>query len=169
MSVLWCVHVIGPDDLHAHPTFEAAEAHAVALNESIRAAEHRSPAIADITCRAVVAVWQWSAEAHASSLARHGNATIVAPVATPAEVEALRRERDAWEKTARGGAAEIAAQITNAATLRAANARLREAAELAAPLLLAAAFLTHAVNEKAAQCYEDASTKVRSALKAPTP
>ena len=68
-EVLWCVHVIGPDDLHAHPTFEAAEAHASALNVAIRAQEEKSPALKEITCRAVVAIWPWSQQAHSAAIA----------------------------------------------------------------------------------------------------
>jgi chromosome segregation ATPase len=108
--------------------------------------------------------------------AKEAASWLASPVATPAEVEALRRERDALreEKPELVEELETALRQRQAARARVAeletdNARLREAAELAAPLLLAAAFLTHAVNEKASQCYEEASTKVRAALQEPTP
>ena len=68
-DILWCVHIIGPDDLHAHPTFEAAEVHAIALNTAIRSQEEKAPALKEITCRAVVAIWPWSPEAHAAAIA----------------------------------------------------------------------------------------------------
>jgi hypothetical protein len=68
-NVLWCCHVIGPDDVHAAVDFDAAKAHADALNAAIdrNTAEH--PELADILCRAVPALWPWSAEAHAEALA----------------------------------------------------------------------------------------------------
>lgn len=69
-KVLWCCHVLGPDDLHAAPSYEAALAHATALNAAIdgRVAEH--PELADVLCKAVPALWPWSPEGHASALAK---------------------------------------------------------------------------------------------------
>jgi hypothetical protein len=51
------------------------------------------------------------------------------PVATPAEVEALRRERDAWQRACEENAADGSRWLNELATLRAANARLREVLE----------------------------------------
>lgn len=64
-KILWCVHVIGPDDLHAAPDFEAAVRMAAELSGAL--APHLST---DISCLPVVAVWPWSAKAHAESLAK---------------------------------------------------------------------------------------------------
>ena len=71
MTDLWCVHIIGPDDVIAYPDKASAENEARLLNESIadEAARHRDdenwPA-----GRAEVAPWPWSAEAHAADM--HG-------------------------------------------------------------------------------------------------
>lgn len=54
---LWALHIEGPDDIFAMPSKEAAEAHAVILNE--RLPDH---------CRAVAKPWPHSAEAHAEDM-----------------------------------------------------------------------------------------------------
>ncbi|RVT91372.1 hypothetical protein EOD42_22215 [Rhodovarius crocodyli] len=64
-KLLWCVNVLGPDDVHAAENFE----HAVWLcnqhnqfNSAINKAEH------DILLLAIVIPWPWDREAHAADL-----------------------------------------------------------------------------------------------------
>lgn len=64
--VLWCVHVIGPDEVYAEPSHAAAVAAADKLN---RAVWSRAGA-PDVTCFAYPDVWPWSKEAHAEDLAK---------------------------------------------------------------------------------------------------
>jgi hypothetical protein len=69
---LWCVHIPGPDDLYAHPSRDACEAHATAFNERMRRywadnpRTENDPTEAALT--AVVIPWPWSAEAHARAI-----------------------------------------------------------------------------------------------------
>lgn len=62
---LWCVHVIGPDDLYAEPSHASAVASAEKLN---RAVWSRDNAPDDVTCFAYADTWPWSSEAHAVAL-----------------------------------------------------------------------------------------------------
>lgn len=64
---LWCVHVIGPDDLYAEPSHAAAVANAEKLN---RAVLGRSDTPGDVMCFAYADTWPWSAEAHAKDIER---------------------------------------------------------------------------------------------------
>ena len=57
---LWCLHHIGPDDVHPAPDFATAQAWANYANEAYSG-------FADIS-RFVVAVWPWSSSAHAEGL-----------------------------------------------------------------------------------------------------
>lgn len=59
---LWCLHHIGPDDVHPAPDFATAQKWADWANR--RFAEH-----SDLS-RFVVAIWPWSAERHADGLAK---------------------------------------------------------------------------------------------------
>lgn len=59
---LWCLHHIGPDDVHPAPDFATAQKWADWANR--RFAEH-----SDLS-RFVVAIWPWSAERHAEGLAK---------------------------------------------------------------------------------------------------
>jgi hypothetical protein len=68
--VLWCVHVIGPDDVHAQPSHAHAVAKADELN---RALWSRADGPDDLLCFAYADVWPWSAEAHAASLKQPDN------------------------------------------------------------------------------------------------
>ena len=70
-ATLWCVHVIGPDDVHAAPDFDTAEQWAIRQNALMRkytvdAGMEDDPYWPQV--RAVVAVWPWSAEGHAADL-----------------------------------------------------------------------------------------------------
>jgi len=59
---LWCLHAIGPDDVHPAPDFSTAQKWADWGNQ-------RFGEEADIL-RFVVAVWPWSVESHADGLQR---------------------------------------------------------------------------------------------------
>lgn len=65
---LWCVHVLGPDDLHAMPTHEAAVMSAREMNYALysKAATRTDD---DVLCFAYAAPWPHSKEAHAGALA----------------------------------------------------------------------------------------------------
>ena len=72
MSKLWCVHLIGPDDVIAYPDQQSAEREATLINEALerRAVAHKGNANWP-TPRAVAKIWPWSAEAHAADLAEN--------------------------------------------------------------------------------------------------
>lgn len=57
---LWCVHHIGPDDVHPAPDFETAQKWAKYANDTFAEYAYIS--------RFEVAVWPWSADAHAAAL-----------------------------------------------------------------------------------------------------
>lgn len=62
---LWCVHILGPDDLMAAPSHDAAVVHARELNKAL----HGKPnAPDDILCFAYAAPWPHSKESHGASL-----------------------------------------------------------------------------------------------------
>ncbi len=65
-KVLWCVHVLGPDDLHAMPDYATAEKNVADL---IAALMPKSAEL-DVLCLPIVAVWPWSKEAHREGLKR---------------------------------------------------------------------------------------------------
>lgn len=62
---LWCVHILGPDDVLAAPCHEAAVVHARELN---KAAHGRANAPADVLCFAYAAPWPHRPEAHAEAV-----------------------------------------------------------------------------------------------------
>lgn len=69
MAELWCMHVIGPDDVHAAPDKETAQNWADWLN----AEAAKSAAMIgedDPMVKATVAPWPYSAESHADDLPR---------------------------------------------------------------------------------------------------
>lgn len=59
--VLWCVHVLGPDDVHATASHAEAVSEANRLNVSLWSREN---APRDVLCFAYADVWPWSADAH---------------------------------------------------------------------------------------------------------
>lgn len=63
--VLWCVHVIGPDNVFAMASEEAAQLAATELN----AAFAETVRVTNIDCRAVAEPWPYSADSHAADLA----------------------------------------------------------------------------------------------------
>lgn len=62
---LWCVHILGPDDILAAPSHDAAVIHARELNKTLHA---RPSTPGDILCFAYAAPWPYSPESHADSL-----------------------------------------------------------------------------------------------------
>lgn len=71
-STLWCVHIIGPDDVIAFPDKASAEREAALINDAMtRFIAVREPDDNWPTLKAVAAVWPWSPETHAEDLARN--------------------------------------------------------------------------------------------------
>lgn len=76
MSILWCCHVRGPDDVYAAPDYETALAWSDILNEmNWRCEKYPKPGAfenprnyADCLVKAVPAPWPHSAEAHARDM-----------------------------------------------------------------------------------------------------
>lgn len=64
-ATLWCLHLRGPDDVHAAPS----KAHAEAAAATYNAAFKEKAARAGILFEAVAAPWPHSAESHAASVA----------------------------------------------------------------------------------------------------
>ncbi len=62
---LWCVHILGPDDVLAAPSHGAAEAHAHELNKSLHGHRTTEP---DVLCFAYAAPWPHTPEGHAEEL-----------------------------------------------------------------------------------------------------
>lgn len=61
---LWCVHIIGPDDLYAAPSKEEAEERVAAQNEWINS----DPKMRDYGIKAELLPWPYTPESHADSL-----------------------------------------------------------------------------------------------------
>lgn len=61
----WCVHILGPDDVLAAPSHEAAVVHARELNKSIQK-KYAGPN--DVLCFAYAAPWPHDKEAHAEAV-----------------------------------------------------------------------------------------------------
>jgi hypothetical protein len=73
MAGLWCIRLVGPDELLAADNQEAAQRMADAHNDAVRGIIKRKPTIAgdgitEDSMRAVVEPWPYSAEAHARHL-----------------------------------------------------------------------------------------------------
>ena len=94
---LWCVHVIGPDDVYAEPSHAAAIASAEKLNLSLWS---RDNAPDDVICYAYADVWPWSAERHASDMKRRAEdeATSKPRIPDPENLEIYRLSRRAVDK-----------------------------------------------------------------------
>ena len=63
--VLWGVHVLGPDDVHAAPSHEAAAVHAHEMNKALHG---KVGAPDDVLCFAYAAPWPHSRDSHAESV-----------------------------------------------------------------------------------------------------
>ncbi len=61
---LWCVHILGPDDVLAAPSHDAAVVHARELNKAV----HARPAVDDVLCFAYAAPWPHSKDEHAEAV-----------------------------------------------------------------------------------------------------
>lgn len=62
---LWCVHVLGPDDVYAAPSHDAAVVHARWLNQAVHG---RNSTPRDILAFAYAAPWPHSKESHADDV-----------------------------------------------------------------------------------------------------
>lgn len=62
---LWCVHILGPDDVLAAPSHEAAAVHAHELNKTIHGRVSKAD---DVLCFAYAAPWPYTAEDHADAV-----------------------------------------------------------------------------------------------------
>ncbi len=63
--ILWCIHVLGPDDVIAAPSHAAAVEGAEKLNKALWSREN-SPD--DILCFSFADVWPWSDEQHSEDV-----------------------------------------------------------------------------------------------------
>jgi hypothetical protein len=63
--VLWCVHVLGPDDVMAAPSHDAAATHARELNKAVHSGVSAGN---DVLTFAYAAPWPYSPEDHAKSV-----------------------------------------------------------------------------------------------------
>jgi hypothetical protein len=68
--VKWCVHVLGPDDVIAAPSHDAAVVRARTMNQELHG---RARDVGDVLCFAYAAPWPHSAEDHAMDLAKQSN------------------------------------------------------------------------------------------------
>ena len=87
---LWCLHIIGPDDVHAAPS----KAHA--LRAAARFNDHFEGIANGVLCRAVAEPWPHSAESHAESVERFCSEWLApredgAAASCAPELESLRR------------------------------------------------------------------------------
>jgi len=62
---LWCVHILGPDDVLAAPSHDAAAVHAHELNKAVHS---RVSEPNDVLCFAYAAPWPYSREHHAEAV-----------------------------------------------------------------------------------------------------
>lgn len=62
---LWCVYVLGPDDVQAAPSYSAAVERAREINESVHGLK---TGVRDILCFAYAAPWPHTAEGHKANL-----------------------------------------------------------------------------------------------------
>jgi len=61
---LWCLHILGPDDVYAAPSKAAAVSCAARFNARFGPIAAQN----DVMCEAVVVPWPYSPESHAESL-----------------------------------------------------------------------------------------------------
>ena len=63
--VKWCVHILGPDDVMAAPSHDAAVAHAHELNKLLHRGARRSD---DVLCFAYAAPWPHDLNSHEAAV-----------------------------------------------------------------------------------------------------
>lgn len=68
MTDLWCVHIIGPDDLIPAPDRGTAERWADKANEYINQKLAENPDFADPRIEAEVILWPYTPEGHAEGV-----------------------------------------------------------------------------------------------------
>lgn len=70
MSDLWCMRVLGPDEMHAAENKEAAQVMADIHNDAMRGFVRRKPHLAEDEnlMRAVVEPWSGTAAGHAKNM-----------------------------------------------------------------------------------------------------
>lgn len=66
-KILWCVHVLGPDELHAMPSYDAAEQN---VRDLIATLYTPKMIALDVMCLPIVAPWPYSADAHRAEVAK---------------------------------------------------------------------------------------------------
>ena len=64
-KILWCVRVLGPDELHAMPSYDVAEQN---VAELVAVLFTERTAALDVLCLPVVAAWPYSPKAHREDL-----------------------------------------------------------------------------------------------------
>ena len=64
---LWCVHIIGPDDLYAAPSKAEAEERVAAQNDWI----NNDPKLRDSGIQAEVLLWPYTPASHAENITQH--------------------------------------------------------------------------------------------------
>ena len=62
---LWCIHILGPDEVYAAPSYSAAKIHAHEMNKALHS---RLGTPNDVLCFAYAAPWPYGATDHAKSV-----------------------------------------------------------------------------------------------------
>ncbi len=97
-NLLWCLHVLGPDDVHPAP--DRATAQLWAAQWTVWNQRQRpEPHLFDPVMSWIVAEWPHDAASHAAGLAQsiHNNLFPVDPLSTPPETGSLAELRAALE------------------------------------------------------------------------
>ena len=93
---LWCLHILGPDDVHPAPS----KAHAERAAEGFNKAFGELSAGRDVMCSAVAAPWPHSPESHAASVQDFIKNFMIPALATPEpagyQVCAYDTSRNKW-------------------------------------------------------------------------
>lgn len=79
-KVRWCVHILGLDEVHAMPSYEAAEKNAADLVAALYNARTES---LGVLCLPIVAPWPWSSDSHAQALQAALSEGTDAPASSP--------------------------------------------------------------------------------------
>lgn len=95
-SDLWCLHILGPDDVHPAPSKAHAELAAKRMNEWWAAREDRHPY--DPKMEAVAAVWPHSPESHAAGVGEFIGQWLSPPQPAEQQGQAVYVHRDCIER-----------------------------------------------------------------------